>query len=157
PLGKDVPRASLRPPDGEAPEAPASPQLDIFGLGALLYEALAYAPPRPYDPAAPAALRVAWPLRRLNPTLSADLAAVIARAIDPDARARYASAADFAADLAALIDKRPPSALKGRAGRALARATRRRPIAFAGVALLVSVAIGVAAAGFATSRARKRR
>lgn len=157
PLGKDVPRASLRPPDGEAPDALATPQLDVFGLGALLYEALAYAPPRPYDPAAPAALRAAWPLRRLNPTLSLAVETVIAKAIDPDPSVRYVSAADFAADLAALVDKRPPQALKGRRGRALVRAARRRPVAFTVVGLAVSIALGVVAAALGSTTARRKR
>jgi len=156
-LGRDVPRASVRPPDGEAAEAPATAQLDVYGLGALLYEALCYAPPRPFDASAPASLRHAWPLRRLNPTVPPLVEAVVLKAIDPDPRSRYPTAADFSLDLAALIDKRTPRARPAVLSRALLRASRRRPALFAGLALALSVGVGLGAATLATGRARSRR
>jgi formylglycine-generating enzyme required for sulfatase activity len=156
-LGRDVPRASVRPPDGEAAEALATAHLDVYGLGALLYEALCYAPPRPWDASAPASLRHAWPLRRLNPTVPPLVEAVVLKAIDPDPRARYATAADFSLDLAALIDKRTPRARPAPIARALLRASRRRPALFAGLALALSVGVGLGAATLATGRARSRR
>jgi hypothetical protein len=157
PLGKDVPRASLRPPEGEAPEALALPALDVYGVGVILYEALAYAPPRPFDASAPPLLRHAWPPSRLNPTVRSDVEAVVLKAIDPDARARYATAAALAEDLAALMDGRPPHAASGRKLRSLARSVKRRPALFAALALGVAAGAGLAAASFANARARSRR
>ena len=156
-LGKDVPRASLRPPDGEAPEAHALPQLDVHGVGAILYEALAYAPPRPEDPKAPALLRHAWPPRRLNPTIRPDVEAVILKAIDPDARARYQTAAELSADLNALMDGKPVRALSGSLGRRLLRAARRRPLVFGALGLVVALAFGLGAAGAVDGSHRRKR
>jgi hypothetical protein len=156
-LGKDVPRASLRPPDGEAPEALALPQLDVHGVGAILYEALAYAPPRPEDPKAPALLRNAWPPRRLNPTIRPDVEAVILKAIDPDARARYQSAAELSADLNALMDGKPVRALSGSLGRGLLRAGRRHPVVAGAAALGLALVLGLATAGAVDRGNRQKR
>lgn len=67
-------------------------QADIYGLGAVLYEALGGSAPPP-------AGRVGRELRQRNPQVTAGLADLLARCLAPHPRDRYPNAAALAADL----------------------------------------------------------
>ncbi len=93
-------------PDYAAPEQmraePASTTMDVFALGAVLYQLLTGRLPfadrrHPLQPAAPA-------------DLDADLDAILARALQPDAAVRYASVADLRQDLIRWRDDLPVQA-----------------------------------------------
>ncbi|MEL6429546.1 MAG: serine/threonine-protein kinase [Planctomycetota bacterium] len=89
------------------------PGLDVYGLSATLYAALAGRPPYQGTPSQVLArLAVKEPdrLDRLDRTLPRDLCAVVEKGMARDPRARYASAADLAADLRAFLDHRPTKA-----------------------------------------------
>ena len=91
---------------------------DVFGLGVLLYEALAGSRPFPAPRGATSAselLRRAADDRRagpprpraVRPEVPAALEAVVRRCLEPDPDDRYATAAELAADLHAFADDRP--------------------------------------------------
>lgn len=118
--------------------------IDVYGLGATLYHALALAPPFQDEPA-----RVLHrlqredprPLARLHPRLHRDLLAIVECAMSRQPRHRYRSALAFAEDLAAFLDNRPVTARPvSRVRRAWRRAVRR-PALTAAVALAAIVAV----------------
>jgi serine/threonine protein kinase len=115
---------------------------DVYSLGVVLYEALGGGRPV-------AGTRVE-PLRRRNPQVSVGLADVIHKCLAETAAARYAHAADLAADLRRHLADLP---LAGVRNRSLAERwrkwRRRRPyrVALAGMALAVLTAVSAAAVG----------
>ncbi len=126
---------------------------DVYGLGMTAFELLAGAWPFAIDglPLVEAVRRITEEprrgLRALVPAIPRDLAAVVEKAIEPEAGRRYPSMAAMADDLRAFVESRP-----GRAGALtplalLASLGRRRPatVALAGIALLLGLA-GLAAA-----------
>jgi serine/threonine protein kinase/formylglycine-generating enzyme required for sulfatase activity len=145
---------------GEAPGTPAylapeilageiarpDAQVDVYGLGVVLYECLALR--RPYDtPTLEALYRTilaGWPapLRATNPTVPRDLAVVVATAMERDRDRRYRSAHALAEDLEACVAGRPiaarPISLAGR----MARWVRREPRLAAAISAAVAIAIG---------------
>ncbi|MBL8843585.1 MAG: serine/threonine protein kinase [Planctomycetes bacterium] len=104
----------MSPEQVEQTRAAVDARTDLWSLGVTLYEALAGR--RPFEgPTAIAlfdAIRHATPppLQTVAPHVSAAAAAVVAKAMARDPAARYATAADFAADLEALADGRPVAA-----------------------------------------------
>lgn len=116
---------------------------DVFSLGVTLHDLLAARRPTERMQAS-ASLE---PLRELVPEVDEDLAAVVARAVDPEARWRYANATELRDDLRAWLVGDPVSARSlpwsERARRWLARHPRR----IAQVALLVA-AIVLMSVGF---------
>ena len=84
---------------------------DVYGLGALLYEA--FTAQRPFAAEQPAALLHAiesgrlLPPRRVEPTLPRELDAVLLCALAPERERRYPTAAAFGADLQRLLERQP--------------------------------------------------
>ncbi len=76
---------------------------DVYALGAMLYYLLVGAPPHSgttvQDVLAAAATRRPAPVESREPAAPGDLAAIVAKAIEPDPARRYPSAAALAADL----------------------------------------------------------
>ncbi len=121
------------------------PRCDIYSLGATLYQCIAGRPPfdgdRPEQIVRRALLHEPAPLE-LAP-VDRDLATIIMRALEKDPGRRFASAAEFAADLERYvagepIHSRPPSTLT----RFVKLARRHRVVASAlAAALLVAVVL----------------
>ena len=131
--------------DGAALDARA----DVYALGAILYELVTGRPPyRGMALEVIAQLMTGPPPRprELEPGLPAALEAIVLRAMGPEPRDRYASAAALAADVRAFLDDEPIAAYPEGPLRGLARLARthRRPLAAAALGLLslVGAALG---------------
>ncbi|MCU0647614.1 MAG: serine/threonine-protein kinase [Gemmatimonadaceae bacterium] len=103
---------------------------DVFQLGAILYELLSGQRPFGDDAVArrSAALDDPPPPSRMNAALRGDLDAIVARAMRSDPDARYATVADFAADLRRVLDGEPVLARAGDRAYRWRRAIRRRAL-----------------------------
>jgi tetratricopeptide (TPR) repeat protein len=136
----------MAPEQAGAEKARLGPSVDIYALGAILYEALTDRPPflgdsdvdtllqvRTLDPISP---------RRLRPTMPRDLETICLKCLHKEPRRRYASAGDLADDLRRFLRKEPirarPVGVLGRTW----RWCRRRPAVAGLLAALVVVMLG---------------
>jgi WD40 repeat protein/serine/threonine protein kinase len=135
------------------------PQVDIYALGAILYELLTGRPPfhgdsdletlrqaREEEPIRP---------RRLRSGTPPDLETICLKCLEKDVRQRYSSAAMMAEDLGRFLRHEP---IRARPPSPLERArkwVRRRP-ALAAALGLSCVVLGISAAGIAWYEARDR-
>ncbi|MBI5853243.1 MAG: protein kinase [Planctomycetes bacterium] len=148
------------PPERARGRVAPDARQDVYSLGATLWHLLAGRPPFEGDThAVLAQLQSSLPmaLRAVSPSVPRDLEAIVDRAMDPRPQRRYATGADFAADLRAFHDGRPVAA---RPLSPLARRWRRvrqRPApALAALAALLLVAFGVASFAVAARDAEAR-
>ena len=98
-------------PEQTFAEETADPRSDIFSLGVVLYELLTGALPFHGETFAEQAMliREADPVlpRRLNPAIPGDLQNICMKALEKDPALRYASAREFADDLARFLANEP--------------------------------------------------
>jgi hypothetical protein len=136
----------------------AGPAIDVYGLGAVLYEMLTGGPPfrgttkletlelvRTHEPVPP---------RQLQPAVPRDLETVCLKCLEKDPDRRYASAEALAADLRRFLDGEPVTARPARWWGRAARWCRKRPASAAllAVAFLASAAL----VGWAVERGRRQ-
>jgi hypothetical protein len=132
----------MAPEQAHSPDAAPTPALDVYSLGAVLYEAASGTPP--IEATTPHEFLIALGGRDIpapslrKPGLPDDLDAICARALARDPGERYQNALAFANDLAALRGGRRPSASQD-APRYTSRA--RRSIAGLATACLVLIAV----------------
>lgn len=124
------------------------PATDIYGLGAILYECLTGRPPFKGSTSLETLQRIQTqdpiPPGRLQPGIPRDLQTICLKCLDKDPNRRYASAADFAADLERYLSGKPIAARPVGLLRRAAKWARRKPT-IAGLLLV----IGLLAAGLA--------
>ncbi|MCB9871042.1 MAG: SUMF1/EgtB/PvdO family nonheme iron enzyme [Planctomycetes bacterium] len=124
---------------------PADPRCDVYGLGCVLFELLALR--RPHQAATAAAeLRAiarerAPDVRTLNPGVPADLATVVATAVEPRPDARYQTARDFADDLDRVLRSLPIAARPAGPWTRLLRFREREPALATTLAALLGVLV----------------
>jgi serine/threonine protein kinase/CHASE2 domain-containing sensor protein len=144
-------------PEYMAPEQilgqPADHRVDIFAIGAVLFEMLTGRSPHEIrDRGDRESLRHAicerdaTRVRSLAPGVPLDLDVIVAKCLRRDAADRYQSVPELAADLRAFAEGRPiaarPESMRERATRRTAELTARRPMLAALVVALASAMIG---------------
>ncbi len=137
-LGGDVTATMVRmlTPKYASPEQasgePVGSASDIYSLGAVLHTMLTGAPPEGTGPARPAA------------ELKGDLHLVVRTALRQEPEERYASVAQFAADLRSVLESKPIYARKGDVIYRARKLVRRRalPIALSGAATIAALSAG---------------
>ena len=143
-------------PDYASPEQiegrPITAATDIYGLGCVLYHLLTGKPPRrkPGQDLPP-------PASSFAPTLPADIDAILARALQPEPTARYATARELGEELGRWLAQEPVKAVDG--GWAyIARlfVQRNRWIAASMAALTLLLTSGVGYAWWRAARAERQ-
>jgi hypothetical protein len=120
--------------------------VDVYGLGAILYELLTGRPPfqaaTPLDTLLQVLEKEPDPPRRLKQGIDRDLEAVCLKCLEKDAARRYPSAQALGDDLGRWLRGEAVQARRARPGQRLARRLRRRPLiaAFSLLAALASAA-----------------
>jgi serine/threonine protein kinase len=146
--------AGVGTPHYAAPEqssgtgGPLTPAVDVYSLGAILYELLCGRPPfsgaTAYTVLRKAAEGPAPLLRTVDPKIPADLETICDRCLQPDPRLRYPTAAALADDLQRWLDGRALAPWQPPRLPRLVRWIRQHRLL-----LLISVAILLVAAGLA--------
>ncbi len=135
-----------------------SPLVDVYALGAVLYECLTGRPPAE-GPTLWETLRRAAeddpdPPSRVRPGVPRGLDAVCLKALAKDPAGRYPTAAALADDLARFAAGRRVRARRAGVARRLFRSTRRRPVIAAAALLVGGLLAGTAALGAVHYRER---
>ncbi|MBL4849218.1 MAG: serine/threonine protein kinase [Planctomycetes bacterium] len=136
--------------EGGSHEASRATTVDVWALGVLLYEAVAER--RVFEAATVLETIAQVSSARIRPPSayaksSPEIDAVILRALERDLGRRYPTARELLADLDALLDERPPDALRGE---------RVRQVRFALIGFLIVLTL-VSLAGWGVSRTRAAR
>jgi WD40 repeat protein len=129
---------------------PPTPAVDLYGLGAILYECVTGRPPFTGESAAAVLAQISAtepvPPRRLNPGMPADLETIILKCLEKNPSARYPDAASLQADLENFLAGRPiharPPSPAGRAWRWARRNPALAATSAATLLLLLALAAG---------------
>jgi hypothetical protein len=143
--------AYAAPEQLRAGDSSLTPAADVYALGATLYHALALRPPFGVRSTTGALRqsesRDAPRLRIHDPGIARDVETIVAKAMDPDPRARYASASELADDLERLLDLQPIKARPGGVCVRLIKRMRRNRVALAsalaGGAAVTALAVAI--------------
>src|SRR5262249_46572390 len=147
-------------PEQARAEKGLSTAVDVYSLGAILYELLTGRPPFPTTPVATKqeiVLQVRTqepvPPRRLRPAVPLDLEAICLKCLHKEPARRYNSAADLADDLQRWLNGEPVAARPvGRATRAVLWVKRRPWLAGLLAALVLALLTATGSAAWAVRK-----
>jgi serine/threonine-protein kinase len=152
----------MAPEQARGDKSAAGPAVDVYGLGAILYECLTGRPPFRAETATATLQQVLAddpaPPARLNPRVPRDLETVCLKCLEKDPRRRYPTAAALADDLRRFQAGEPIAARPAGAARRLGKWVRRRPTAAALLAagVLFAAALLGGSLGLVAERTRQR-
>jgi eukaryotic-like serine/threonine-protein kinase len=124
---------------------------ELYGIGLVLYELVtlrpAYVGSSPAELIRAIASRGPQAVRKLAPTVPADLATIIDKSLEREPSRRYQSAREFARDLSAFLDERPISARRPNALETVWRWARRNRLAasLSATSLLLLMLVAISA------------
>jgi tRNA A-37 threonylcarbamoyl transferase component Bud32 len=139
----------MAPEQAAAVRGSVSERLDVYALGAVLYELLAGRPPYDVNTLKELLNRLAHgeptPPRRIRPEISLDLETIVLRCLEKNPRRRCAGAGELARNLRLFLDGRPIELRRPSCARRIGCWVRQKPGRAIGVSL-VAAAIGLVAA-----------
>jgi hypothetical protein len=148
---------SYMPPEARS-EKVLTTGVDVYSLGAILYELLTGCPPfraeTPLDTLLQVLDRDPDPPRKVDPHIDRDLETICLKCLAKDPQQRYDSAAALADDLQRFLDGEPVRARPVGRGERMVRWFRRNPAlgAVAGLAVLALFAVTVVSIAYAVDR-----
>jgi DNA-directed RNA polymerase subunit RPC12/RpoP/tRNA A-37 threonylcarbamoyl transferase component Bud32 len=140
----------MAPEQAEGKGKEAGPSVDVYALGAILFEMLTGQPPfkgsAPMQTVAQVLYSEVRSPSKLAPGVPRDLETICLKCLDKRPEKRYATAADLAADLGRYLDDRPITARRAGPWERLMKWRRRAPgmaaMVVVGVVLLALAALG---------------
>jgi tetratricopeptide (TPR) repeat protein/predicted Ser/Thr protein kinase len=150
--------AYMSPEQAQGDPARIGPRTDVYALGACLYQLATGKPPFDGENVVELLVDVVHrdpvPPRRANPKFPVDLETIALKALDKDPDRRYASAAEFAAELRRWMEGEPILARPaGPLSRFAKRVRKQRTAAAGALALVLGLAVG---GGILAARMREK-